>query len=133
MRELKFRAFRKIFKTMHEIYSVGKHTCIIWADIEHANGDKERVLMEVNRSEVEIMQYTGLKDKNGKEIYEEDIIKFFCWSNLKQCNWWWTDRVFFKDGSYYADYRVDAWAKEPTLEVIGNTYENPEMLVPKSL
>lgn len=71
-----------------------------------------------------IMQYTGLKDKNGKEIYEGDIILF---SNNRR-------HIKFDRGSftmYYGDCRMSPlsdYVVENRVEVIGNIYENPELL-----
>ena len=76
----------------------------------------------------ELMQYIGLKDKNGKEIYEGDILKIE------------TDiigEVVFKDGCFVNN--SSGWGlhtylsmptpyKIPEIEIIGNIYENPELL-----
>ena len=75
----------------------------------------------------ELMQFTGLLDKNGKEIYEGDIVKV---------KWGGVGDVVFKDGGFVSqwengnvEYRVcksDIESRE--VEVIGNIYENPELL-----
>ena len=72
-----------------------------------------------------LMQYTGLKDKNGKEIFEGDYIK----SDHR----WITDKgilVEWVNGGFDifcdSDYGVDP----EYCEVIGNIYENPELAVP---
>lgn len=79
-----------------------------------------------------VMQYTGLKDKNGKEIYEGDIVRLF--GTEKPCS------VVFQDGMFVvkAPYHKEEWfdlnmfehdERVITLyEVIGNIYENPELL-----
>lgn len=67
-----------------------------------------------------LMQYTGLKDKNGKEIYEGDIV-----SDTEIM-----DEVTFVDGMFWLNYSeeplyhyISVW------EVIGNIHENPELLI----
>lgn len=76
--------------------------------------------------------WTGLLDKNGKEILEGDILKIN--SNYE------TDepvesiaKVFFKDGAFQTDFhdallRIGLKRGNWILEVIGNIYENPELL-----
>ena len=81
--------------------------------------------------EIELMQSTGRKDKNGKEIFEGDIVRFF--DSLYT--------VFYdiSEGSYRLKPHDDRWvvdymsnfSSEETLEVIGNIYENPEFLEDK--
>jgi len=72
------------------------------------------------------MQYTGLKDKNGKEIYEGDIIKV---RRFMESDY--VTTVEYRDGMYWhlfetEDYEIVSVAYR--CEVIGNKYENPELL-----
>lgn len=83
------------------------------------------------------MQYTGLNDKNGKEIYEKDICRYY---SYELPDWAGRVKIRFKDGAFVCqklddDERIARWLRmEPqqekykTLEVIGNVYENPELL-----
>jgi len=84
--------------------------------------------------ELTLMQYTGLKDKNGKEIYEGDIMK---WESNGNCSIsfvvWCLDRWRFN--SYMGMGTLDLYpyvqaipSRYPKAEVIGNIYENPELL-----
>ncbi len=74
--------------------------------------------------DIEIMQYTGLKDKNGKEIYDGDILKQF--GDILT--------VFWEDGGFSVK-KQDGINKGLTLvpsylidcKVIGNIHENPEL------
>jgi len=76
---------------------------------------------------VELMQYTGLKDKNGKEIYEGDIVILNDAEEENRCV------VKYKYGSYIlidGDLREDLSNVESHkfLEVVGNIYENKNLL-----
>jgi uncharacterized phage protein (TIGR01671 family) len=80
-----------------------------------------------------ILQYTGIKDKNGKEIYEGDLCSYFNPYNkktyvreVKFCSMFACFGLFQKDGNIY-DYESD-WLKIVDIEVIGNIYENKELL-----
>ncbi len=77
------------------------------------------------------MQFTGLKDKNGREIYEGDVIEIsggYEGSEVDPTK----ARVFFKDGAFQTDFhnaliRI-ALPGNWLVEVIGNIYENPELV-----
>jgi uncharacterized phage protein (TIGR01671 family) len=82
---------------------------------------------------LEITQYTGLKDKNGKEIYEDDVVSFITErEEIKEFK----SRVIFEDGAFvisegkdYNDTFLCAMTETDSgIEVIGNIYENKELL-----
>ena len=83
-------------------------------------------------------EYTGLLDKNGKEIYEGDLIgrdnvKAICkiiWSDefmsfRMQETFWRVDPP--EDGRRVVDFAIDNWMRKD-LEIIGNIYENPKLV-----
>ena len=77
-----------------------------------------------------VWQYTGLKDKNRKEIYEGDILKF---SEVDTAIVQWNEKYAYfmvkPIQDYYFDSDVLGHAIEYSkVEVIGNIYDNPELL-----
>lgn len=71
-----------------------------------------------------LMQYTGLKDKNGKEIYEFDLWQrdnTICMTEFKFAKW----MLSYMRGPVQYPYAFNAAAQG---EIIGNIYENPELL-----
>ena len=76
-----------------------------------------------------IGQYTGIDDKNGKEIYEGDIVKY------RDSRGQHIEKVIFDKGCFYAGMHWGSSTRvAPKLintritEVIGNVYDNPELL-----
>ena len=77
---------------------------------------------------VELMQSTGLKDKNGKEIFEGDIVEMAkdVYSDLT-----YYEIVRHRGGAYRLEsnqHGCELWLRHTNCEVIGNIYENPELL-----
>lgn len=123
MREIKFRAWDKDAKTMVYQSDNGDEYCWqIGAEEIWVENIKEDYILESN-----LMQYTGLKDKNGVEIYEGDILSGWIGSH------WHSGEDKFEEVVKYdektASYNFAAIeVRYGDLRVIGNIYENPELL-----
>lgn len=108
-REIKFRAWsvydQKMFYDVQETYDS------YWEQSFGSLLDNEDWF---------VMQYTGLKDKNGKEIYEGDILK----GDEPGFN----DVVVYKENKFILEPLGDDCIYWELTEVIGNIYENPELL-----
>jgi hypothetical protein len=133
MREIKFRAWdtklkKMIFTGFHLIGEVMAFDLIEQYCLENkadANSSIERW------NDIEVMQYTGLKDKNGKEIYEGDILSYGQYSDnsgpcLHIVRWDTGDAGFVTHEIAFQkqDFPLDTY----NAEVIGNIYENPKLL-----
>lgn len=137
MREIKFRAWEKEQNIM--LYSDEKLPWDVWFSLN--NGIVQCFINYTYCDSFSddyddwqpldnIMQYTGLKDKNGKEIYEEDIVNclececcgYICW-NESEAGFYFN--VLLEDGAYEEEHLYDYI---DAMEVIGNIYENPELL-----
>lgn len=105
--------------------------CKMWADTDL----EEHTLQSIRDWEGYLLQYTGLKDKNGKEIYEGDIVKL--WFDEGEEVFWNSFLVKFFEGCFICEFLggdteeypiFEYWNDTQDLEIIGNIYENPELL-----
>ena len=128
MREIKFRAWDG--KIMWNSYSFDEEGSLC-TNIDYCNGP------EGKSDNIIQMQYTGLKDKNGKKIYEHDVIQFLRKDrNKRTYSGPWNGVILWHlDASWRASNIVDPddyiklgsyWTKN--VEVIGNIYQNPEFI-----
>lgn len=80
------------------------------------------------KDDYELMQYTGLTDKNGKEIYEDDILRNEEEDSISTINWYDLNAQFVACTSpYEEDRHLELYLSDDCV-VIGNVYENPELL-----
>ena len=113
MREIKFRAWNKQRKEMIIVEEIHfKYNSIVY----------DEGIITSPMKNFEMMQFTGLKDKKGKEIYEGDVLE----NGFKDSKY----KIIFEDGKFVADQLegFGIFDIEDEWEVIGNIYENPELL-----
>ena len=121
MKEIRFRAFVKNLKRMVPVEMIDFTFQTVVVDLTDGNGD----VSEYGFDEIELIQFTGLKDKNGKEIYEGDI----CLDSKGALM-----VVVYENGCFYLEYqRTDIgmgylFREIPFIRVIGNFLEHPELL-----
>lgn len=138
MREIKFRAWETKEKRMlhtgsFEIYLYDRGTGKSDYGISHHFQDEPNRVYKFTsckannfnpkNPEVILMQFTGLLDKNKKEIYEGDIVemKGYHFSKFEVK----VHLVRFTDTGFFELWYFD---DDPEIEIIGNIYENPELM-----
>jgi len=128
MREIKFRAWLKEDKKMVDVETMDFTDKSIQY-LKRSEIINAYILKRESFDDVELMQYTGVKDKNGKEIYENDLIS---------CNKYKNIVVFFENGCFKVKYprndttniicALDTFLEKYMCKISGNIYENKKLL-----
>ena len=123
MRELNFRAFDKDYKNTFGVSSsrLKIERGMIYFNLDDYSWDNDGECGEhlIDIEVMPIMQFTGLKDKNGKDIYEGDIVS----DGYDQ-----KYEVAFEYGMFGIKYKNIISPINNNCTIIGNIYETPELL-----
>lgn len=129
MREIKFRAWDKEEKKMYQCVIIGCTQKDRWNPLIYTDNH----IINSLENDYELMQYTGLKDKYGKELYEGDIVKV----EMEEYEYpkgyvgvEYNAKVYFKKGAFYLGDKPlkDFLDCNIDIKVIGNIYENSGLL-----
>lgn len=140
MREIEFRAYSKSLKRMLSFEHLKEATKgmvdVANAEIQKRNMNYNKLapyglFLPLEDDDLEFMQYTGLKDKNGTKIFEGDIFEFDdkCYLVVQ-----WSGEGYFELRIYDAedDYNnclAPIWDYNlENMEIIGNIWGNPELI-----
>ena len=139
-REIKFRAWDRKEMEMKRVLNI---SFISWSVTIGNIGDETTERNSFRNEETDrfiLMQYTGLKDKHGTEIYEGDILRYRPYHNLEYRDRFDIHAVEWGetgDSDGYSHSRHQEWicgrdsladVVDGECEVIGNIYENPKLL-----
>ncbi len=135
MREIKFRAYDKKKKKWLVGYDVGNlggfslfGEVMLLGEWSHILDTYLMSRDDHDHEDLVVMQYTGLKDKNGKEIYEGDLLGIQHKNDyeIAAVHWGeaeWLAGVLALNANLFMDGKAHC-----DLEIIGNIYENPDLL-----
>ena len=120
MREIKFRCWYE-----GKMYPISILQNGYAADVLDTDWEKREAEVGMLELKTPVMQFTGLQDKNGKEIYEGDIVKANKYWSMAAVHYFAPNWGISNKKGVCTEFRNDEWE---SFEVIGNIYENPEPL-----
>ena len=136
-RIVKFRMWNKTLKQMCEVKTLSGQYA--WGYPIGQGESREQVVNtahDLNDNAV-LMQFTGLHDKNGKEVYEGDVVHWLGFDSKRYqvCydRWGIPALAGIKDceGGDFKEFEMDYNAAPGRCEVLGNVWENPELMEAK--
>ena len=137
MREIKFRVWNTLLKKYipNDLVHLSPNGSFLFGSLSYAGVEFYKYRDDILNGKNIIEQYTGLKDKNGTEIYEGDTVQYYPRHNGVPYRVYWADEsakfLIGRKGVVGQElssimYNLDTG--RIALEVIGNIHENPELL-----
>ena len=121
MREILFRAFIKDKAKIYTVKKIDFDYSTVWFEEENKPTDTMRMF-----DQIELMQFTGLTDKNGTKIFEGDIVAYnTLYIDGKEHQ----EIGYFECDEKYVNFKIHGTQMTPfNCEVIGNIHDNKELL-----
>ena len=134
MREIKFRVYIKKTKEMLPVVSIVQMNDEEWLRVFPQGYDRNFLESEWD---IALMQYIWIKDKNGKEIYEGDLVECIAQEKFLEESWVYPIEYNLVEQQFRPNFACNLWwGWWASIEVVGNIYENPQLvtiLIPKSI
>ena len=124
MRPIKFRAWHKTLKEMLDVAEISYYAGVPLVNVFRAH--HELGTERLDNKTVVLMQFTGLHDKNGKEIWEGDVVSFPQIDGKSIVS-----EIFYNENRAMFTTNPMIYLANGCGEVLGNIYENPEFLETK--
>jgi uncharacterized phage protein (TIGR01671 family) len=131
---IEFRAWDKQSKQMFQVYRIDFREDGLYVNLDTPSRVTELREDWLFGDRLELMQFIGLKDKNGTKIYEGDVVRYSTWltkdgnSPMGNNGFKIGNVYYFKSGFVVSGNELWATLNYKHIEVIGNIHQNPELI-----